>query len=231
MEFRRVLFRSARYEPDRVREVVASLRGGVAGTMRRLVAAWDYVASEKPKNLVINGDFEAVGENEAKAEKDWVTQGAPPGWSAWHRRPRATRFDTVETTGPDDARRRSKKANHAGRITESDSACFLQSIKVMEGESYLCQLKAKRLPDDGNANISLTIRWRTPTGEWHSDGSTDKSVALPPKARGWQPLFLCVDVPKGAGYLVFMCSVIGQAEGAAALFDDTAVYRIAPASK
>jgi len=119
---------------------------------------------------------------------------------------------------------------HQGRVAasigEAGSAVYLQSLQVAPGERYLCELWAKRTAPDAEAGVQLTVRWQTPGGAWLPDNSHDRSAVLLPGTEGWQPLQVAVEVPEGAGRLVFMCSASGRRGEAVAVFDDAAAYRI-----
>ncbi len=203
--------------PGRLGEVTQAFRGEADDEVAALLDAWSYVAREKPENLLANPSFEQSGENQQQAEMDWVTTGAPTGWSTWHRADRDTRFEAT-AEGHD--------GKLAASIADASSAAYLQSVKVAEGERYLCQLWAKREPADGTGTVQLGVRWRTPEGSWYPDSSHDRSVQLQSGLEGWQPLYVLAEAPEDASTLVFMCSTSGQQEGTVAVFDDGAVYRI-----
>ncbi len=203
--------------PDRLAEVTEALRREADDQVTAMLDAWSYIARESPDNLLANPGFEQTGDDRRQPEMDWTTDGAPPGWSTWHRPGRETRFEPV---------RDAREAKLAASIADASSACYLQNVEVTPGERYLCQLWARREPADDRSEVRLAIRWRTPKGSWYPDSSNDRSVQLQPGLPGWQPLYVLVTAPEEGGRLVFMCSVTGQDEQTAAFFDDCALYRI-----
>jgi hypothetical protein len=203
--------------PERVGEVSAAMRASAPADVIGLLDGWTYVAENDPPNLLKNPSFEEAGENQVEAEKDWSTAGAPPGWSTWTRNPETTRFEAVSDAADGD---------RAASIANAASACYLQSVNVQPGEGYLCRLSAMRIPTGGRDEARLTVRWRTAGGSWLADRSSERTATLAREANGWQPLFLFVTAPEGAGKLTFMCSVGGQDEETSAGFDDCAVHLI-----
>jgi len=203
--------------PERVAQVSASMRASAPPDVIGLLDGWTYVSENDPPNLLANPSFEEAGENQTEAEKDWSTAGAPPGWSTWTRDAAATRFESVgEATDGD----------RAASIGNASSACYLQTVNVKPGERYLCRLSAMRVPTKGKSEVRMTVRWRDAGGLWLKDRSSERSAMLPRDADDWQPLFLFMTVPEGAGKLTFMCSVGGQDEETSARFDDCAVNLI-----
>jgi hypothetical protein len=121
-----------------------------------------------------------------------------------------------------------KGRNHsaAASIREGQSACYLQSCKVQAGERYLGLLWAKADPPDKPGGAYLAIRYRDAQGAWHSRTDLEPQISIPEGQKDWQLLAVMVTVPEGTATLTFMAGVRGQAQGAQALFDEGALYRI-----
>jgi len=203
--------------PEMVGEVSAGLRESAPAEVVGLLDGLTYVAENDPPNMLANPSFEEMGENQAEAEADWSTKGAPRGWSIWTNNVEATEFEAVAEASD---------GATAASIVSAGSACYLQTVEVEPGARYLCELSAMRVPQKSKGEVRVSIRWRTPDGAWLKDRSSERSAMLAPDAEGWQPLFVFVTAPEEAGRMVFMCSTAGQAEGVSARFDDCAVYHI-----
>ncbi len=203
-------------EPDRLDVVAAELKG-LAGPLGELSRAWLFVQDRKPRNLLINGDFEKTGPSQAKPDKDWSTTHAPPGWSTWTTGSRPARFVVAAGTGVD--------RSNGVSISKSARACFLQDVAVKPGERYLCCVRAKRTPVGGQGDVMLSVRWRRPNGAWLEPRTQEGSVRLSAGASRFEPLMLLMTVPPGAGKLNYQLGVRDQGEGVTGWFDDAAVYR------
>jgi len=213
----RVLQWFSKDEPGRLAAVAAQLRA-LKGPLGEISRAWLFVREHQPKNLLSNGDFEADGPNRAKAEKDWSTTNAPPGWSTWSTSSHAARFVLAAGKGVD-------RSNAVG-ISEATSACFLQSVRVKPGERYLCCVSARRTPVAGQGDVLLRIRWRRSDGRWLEPSTAEGSVALSASAAGFEPLMLLMTVPPGAGKLNLQLGARNQDEGVTAWFDNAGAYRL-----
>ena len=147
---------------------------------------------------------------------DWSTTG-PPGWYTWRKTDQA-RLGAVA---------QAHRGLLAGGFSNASAGVYVQMLRVNPGERYLCRAWAKRQPADGTSRVVLDIRWKTPKRAWHpTRRAYQYMLDLQPGLADWQPLTLCVDVPEGAGYLVFNCVARDQDEGDLALFDDCGAYRI-----
>ncbi|MBN1345938.1 MAG: DUF4838 domain-containing protein [Phycisphaerae bacterium] len=210
----RVLGWFAAHDPDRASDVADRIRA-LQGPLGKLGKAWLFVQQSKPKNLLINGDFEARSGSPAKAEKDWSAAGAPPGWSTWTTGSQATRFSCAQGEGI---------GNSVGAgVANSENACFLQDIDVRPGQRYLCMVRARRIPARGEGQTMLSVRWRRPDGSWLLPRTHEASVNLSQGAGEFEPLMLLVTVPAGAGKLNYQLGARGQGAGVA-WFDDAGVY-------
>ena len=70
------------------------------------------------------------------------------------------------------------------------------------------------------------MRFRQPNGAWHARNDLEPSTRIVEGLDDWQPLLLLVTIPEGAGSMVIMPGASRQAEGATALHDDVAVYKL-----
>ena len=206
----------ARNAPDELPTAAAKLED-VGGPVAEMVAAWRWVQGTDPPTPLANGDFEDGAPNEDAPEMDWSTSGAPKGWSTWSRSPKA-RLGVVAGGG---------RGGSAGAgIADADSACYLQSCNVKPGEEYYCLAWVRGAPVDLRAGAKLSVRYRTGSGAWHPRRDVEPSIEAAPGQEGWQPLVLLATIPEDAAQLVVMLGGAGQEEGARAVFDDVALYKL-----
>ena len=155
-------------------------------------------------DLAQEGDFAAGPEG-----------GAPAGWTAWQDEKSRGALAWDGTTGASGAG--SAKASGAA------SGCFLQAVPVRPGALYAVRA-SRRLAGRGDAELRL--RWQTAEGRW-TTGAQDVIVTAPGPRDAWSEMVTAAEVPPGAGRLVVLLTVIGQAApGDAAWFDDVRVHRL-----
>jgi len=207
----------AQHAPEKLASVVADLHAMLRGPIGDRVKAWLWVEEHKPPNLLANPGFEEEGRNERAAEMDWKAVGAPRGWSTWS-----------ATTSTTFAVRSAKglKDSAAASISNAQSACFLQTLRVSAGEKYLITCWVKPEPAGKHCGAYLAVRFRDEKGAWHQRTDLEPLVSITEDRAEWQPLTVMVTVPEGAGSLVVMLGARGQSEGAEALYDEAAMYRI-----
>lgn len=205
------------HAPDRLGEVVQRLEALAAGPVGEMMKAWMWVQETGPENLLTNPGFDDPGPNVDVAEMDWRTEGAPRGWSMWSRTPE-TRFEVLGGRG--------RNGSAAASITDSASSTLLQGQRVTPGERYLCVAWTRADPPDLTAAAKLSIRFRDEQGAWHPRRDLEPIVTAVEGIADWQPLVLLVEIPEGAGTLMVMPGAQRQAEGARALFDHVALYRL-----
>jgi len=207
----------AQHAPEKLASVVADLHAMLRGPIGDRVKAWLWVEEHKPPNLLANPGFEEEGRNERAAEMDWKAVGAPRGWSTWS-----------ATTSTTFAVRSAKglKDSAAASISNAQSACFLQTLRVSAGEKYLITCWVKPEPAGKHCGAYLAVRFRDEKGAWHQRTDLEPLVSITEDRAEWQPLTVMVTVPEGAGSLVVMLGARGQSEGAEALYDEAAVHRI-----
>jgi len=210
----------SQHAPDKltgIQERIGSLR---SGTTSDAVKAWLWVQENKPTNLLTNPGFEEAEKNTANAEMDWMTEGAPKGWSIWSTSSPSppARFETLGGKG--------RGGTAAASIVNGVSACYLQQCAARPEEKYLCVCWVKADPPDKHCGAWLAVRFRDASGAWHHRNDLEPSVSAAEGQTDWQPVTVMVTIPEGAGSLMVMPGVGKQAEGARALFDDVALYRI-----
>ena len=203
--------------PDKLASVIERLQDVPGGSVTEMVKAWLWVQQEKPDNLMVNGDFEDAGANTERPEKDWVTEGAPKGWSKWSATPEA-KFAVLGGKGRNDSA--------AASIANAQSTCYLQTHKCSPGEKYLAVCWMKADPQDLTSGAKFGIRFRDEKGAWHERRDLEPSVTIAEAIPGWQPIVVLVTVPEGAASLLLMPGAGGQPEGARVLFDDAALYKL-----
>jgi hypothetical protein len=213
----RVLQWFADHDPAGSDSAGARLKG-LSGPFGGIARAWLLVQQQRPKNLLINGDFEDTGPNAAKAERDGSTTKAPPGWSTWHSGSSPAKFTHAAGKG--------LRSSRGVGITGADSACFLQTLPVKPGERYLCCEYARLLPPSAEADVTLSVRWRKPDGSWLTPSISEASASLSATPRDFEPLMLIVTVPPGAGQLTFLMYARNLGDEETAWFDNAAVYKL-----
>lgn len=207
----------SRHAPDELGDVADRLSRSASGTAGQMARAWLWLQKAKPKNLLVNGDFEDGSPNQQAPEKDWKTERAPKGWATWSRTPRA-RFAVLGGEG--------QGRSAAASIAAAESACYLQTVKARPGETYLCIGWVKGGAAELYCGGKLTVRLRDEKGGWHKRRDLEPSVAMVEGQAGWQPLAVLVNVPEGAGSLIVMLGASHQTEGAQATFDNVALYKL-----
>jgi len=203
--------------PDEMAAAAQRLAGDGTGTVAGMVKTWLAVQARQPENRLVNGDFEDRGENQAPPEKDWVTEGAPKGWSTWTGSA-GTKFEVLGGKG--------RNGSAAASIVQGRSSCYLQTCPVKAGEKYLCVCWAKGEPKDLRSGGNLGIRFRDEKGGWHGRRDLEPTVGMVEGLEDWQPLVLLVTIPEGAESLVVMPGGRSQDDGARVLYDDIALYRV-----
>jgi hypothetical protein len=204
--------------PDKMRSATAALtQNAPPGEITDLIGGWLSVVDAKSPNLVQNGGFEDAARNEQRPEQDWKTEGAPAGWSTWSRDSKA---DLKVLPG------KGCHESAAATISNAGSACFLQNIPVNPGERYVCIAWTKLEPENLLTNAKLVVRFRQKGGGWYARQDAEPLVTALEGQGGWQLLALVAKIPEGVGTLVVMLTANDQAEGATALFDDVALYKL-----
>lgn len=181
------------------------------------ISAWIQVSRDQPPSVLKNGGFEAAATNQQQPEKDWETKGAPEGWSTWSSGGRGT-LKLLRGKG--------RGASLAASLTDVTSGTYLQTVPVQPGERYLVMSWAKSDPEGSDGGATLTVRFRQPSGAWHDREDLEPSTRIVTGLNDWQPLLLLVTIPEGAGSMVIMPGASRQGEGATALHDDVAVYKL-----
>jgi len=169
----------------------------------------------KTGNLMRNGDFAAETVTFDGREEKWQKDGRPAGWSAWQEATSHGKFTWDRDTG------------HAGkgsaRAAGVSGGCFLQSHDVKPGQRYAAGA-FRRLRGKGDA--WMRVRWQTSDGHWTAEGY-DRLLFCDGPPQNWGEMFGVVEVPGGAGKLVILLCVSGQASADdVAWFDDVELHRL-----
>jgi hypothetical protein len=169
-------------------------------------------------NLARNGDFSALTAMSMDgAEQRWREGGPPAAWSTWQREDSKGTFTWDREAGA--AGKGSAKATHVA------DGCFLQTYKAAPGQRYAIRAVCKT---HGNGSAWLRVRWQTADGRWTAEAQ-DRLFYGEPSRDAWQQLFGVVEVPEGAGRLLILLGVGGQAAADdAAWFDDVELYQLNP---
>ena len=192
--------------------------GGNRHLDNNLISAYLKVSAmdPKPTNLMVNGDFEQQGDNQAPAAHDWESSGAPRGWNTWTNTP-----GMVVEVRPGQGRNNSA----AVAITNSrGNGVILQTVNVNPGDTLLCTGWVK---GQGAGTITVGFRFQEKNGKWHQrrdlEGSVDLSSSHAPN---WQPVALYVKTPENCGKVVIMLNGKSQKEGSCVWFDDFEIVRL-----
>ena len=139
-----------------------------------------------------------------------TNEGTPRGWWTWQ---------DEKSSG---TLRHAEGSAHARHVV---SGVIGQIVPATPGQTYVVQA---RLRGEGDGFPHLVVGWKTVDGRWTAD-SQRREFAAPrddmPDA--WREATGLVDVPEGAGQLVFMLSVTGQfTDTDQAWFDDCRLTRV-----
>ena len=140
-----------------------------------------FAETKTPTNLLPNGDF---------AQTDGK---APKGWFTWQEE---------DSTGVFQC------ANGQLKISGAKEAVAGYILKVAPGEVYAVRSRVK---SQGRGLGAIGIGWKTSDGKWTARPYNASFVAsTPPDAAGWQTITGLVEVPRGAGEIVFMTAASAQ---------------------
>lgn len=134
-----------------------------------------------PTTLLPNGDFSRTDGN------------VPRGWFTW------------QADGSTGVFKCEDGQLEIGGALNAVAGCI---VSTTPGEVYAVRLRIK---NQGRGLGALSIGWKTSEGKWTASSRSRRLVAAsPPDADGWQIITDLVEVPGGAGQLVFMASALGQ---------------------
>lgn len=208
-------------QPERAAQIGTDLTAKLpAGFIKDAIDATQWLAQNEKSgtpSLLKNGTFEDTGkntgENTAKAEEDWQTEGAPVGWSSWSRMGLG-KF----TRAP--GRKPGSHGISVSAPASGESATLLQSVSAKPGERYVATAYIK-LEDPINApDVTLSFRYRNKSG-WLKDQNTTQRVR-PTATPGWQKVVLAITVPQDATAFTVMLGT----NAATAVFDDVMLYKL-----
>lgn len=162
-------------------------------------------------NLVQNGDFASAASGAAEPK-----EGRPPaGWGTWQNEKSKGAFAWDGQVGA--------AAKGSGRLSGMADGCLIQTVKTEPGRRFAVEA-VRRLKGRGEAH--LRVRWQTPKGEWIHE---EKDVHIPctEPRDAWGRMLGVVQVPDGAGNLLVLLCVRGQASpDDVAWFDDVRLYAL-----
>jgi hypothetical protein len=188
-------------------------------------------------NLARNGDFGSDKAAGAEGSAIVWKEGRPPaGWSAWQSDSSKGTFTWDRETDASTKRSAQAQEGAAQATTASAAAakgaaraagvaegCFVQRYNVQPGERYAVRAVRKMA---GKGEASIRVRWQTSDSKWTAE-SLDVLVFADGPRDQWREMFGVVEVPEGAGQLVILLGVRGQATpDDVAWFDDVAVYSL-----
>ena len=182
----------------------------------------DLQKNGKLVNLLKNGDFSAAEHSSAPARntsQDWKTVGAPSGWSTWQT------DDSHGTFSQDNSVNHSNKQGGAARVAGTNIGCFIQSVDVKPGDSYIVQ---SWLRQSGQGNGWIRVRWQNADNKWTQQASDVLLFSADGSDKNaWQKIEGLVTVPEGAEKMLILLSAANQPSPQDALwFDDVQVYSL-----
>lgn len=190
-------------------------------SLGHILAAWRWVQAHQPKNLLINGDFRdrrAAPQRPVVPGTDWVSAGAPAGWSFWSRVGDGDYgvMDGEESDGPE----------AVAFIRGATRASLIQNIRVQPGKRYLISVKANISPGSDHGRVTLGARFHTPEGQWHPRRDLEPSITAEGGDGAWQDLTLLVEVPADTGAIVLLLWADRLLGDETARFADVQAYAI-----
>jgi len=176
----------------------------------------------KLQNLLQNSQFEKGKTNAGAAAQtapDWKSVGAPAHWSTWQLEVSHGTFNQ------DNAVSHTSDNSGSGRIAGVTNGCFIQSMAVNPGETYVVGAW-NRLQNKGTCWVR--VRWQTAEGKWTDEPSDVLLFASQnAKAGEWIKIQGAVTVPENAGKMVLLLSAANQTTPQdVAWYDDVYVYKI-----
>lgn len=166
-------------------------------------------------NLAANGDFGAEKATVGDREVVWKEGRTPAGWGAWQKSDSKGTFTWDRAVGA--------AAAGAGCIRNVSEGCFIQGCEAKVGERYAVGA-VRRLK--GRGDSLLRVRWQTADQAWTATAA-DVVILCDGPRDAWAEGFNVVEVPEGAGRLVILLLVRGQASDQdVAWFDDVRLYRL-----
>ena len=166
-------------------------------------------------NLAANGDFGAEKATVGDREVVWKEGRTPAGWGAWQKSDSKGTFTWDRAVGA--------AAAGAGCIRNVSEGCFIQGCEAKVGERYAVGA-VRRLK--GRGDSLLRVRWQTADQAWTATAA-DVVILCDGPRDAWAEGFDVVEVPEGAGRLVILLLVRGQASDQdVAWFDDVRLYRL-----
>ncbi len=174
-------------------------------------------AGENIENLLTNGSFSAeeVDGPDVQQADDWVTEGAPPGWSSWQHPDSTGSFAWDRQVGHD--------GEGSARLSGITNGCVLQKVPVSEGERYGVVAWRKI---EGKGDASIRVRWQDPDNAWHVP-HLDVMIDGSGEPGEWVQMGGVVTVPEGAGFMVPLLGASGQqTQDDVAWYDDVVVFPI-----
>ncbi len=145
-------------------------------------------------NLLMNAEFTRT---DGQAPADWFT------WRS------------------DESRGTFVCADGVAAIRGARQAVVGTMVVAKPGDVFAARLRAKTT----GGLATLSIGWKTTDGKWTAHARNARFVATPPPTEdGWLDIYGLVEVPPGAGQLVFMAGASGQVgDGDVCLFKDPAL--------
>jgi len=166
-------------------------------------------------NLAVNGDFASDKVKVGDRQDVWREGRTPAGWGAWQKSDSKGTFTWDRQAGA--------TAPGAGCIRRVSEGCLMQKCEAEPGQRYAVRA-VRRLKGRGDALIR--VRWQTAEETWTAVAA-DLVILCDGPRDDWAEGFGVVEVPDGAGLLVILLLVRGQASDAdVAWFDDVQLYRL-----
>ncbi|NLS93898.1 MAG: hypothetical protein GXX96_17185 [Planctomycetaceae bacterium] len=194
-------------------KVLSYVRDPVEYARRELA---DLEQNGELPNLLANGEF--TSETAATADGKQVpwSPGRPPaGWSAWQEADSKGDFTWDREVG--------LGAAGSARASGVAGGCFLQGCPAAPGDRFAVRSHVRT---EGRSDVWIRVRWQTDESKWTAE--TKDRIFMPQASAGpWREILGVVEVPEGAGRLVVLLGVAGQAGAEdVAWFDNVLLYRL-----
>lgn len=201
-------------QPDKLASVSKQITSNFpSGSILDAIHSWSWVQENKPKSLLLNGDFVKEGQDNPAAEgADWSGKNAPSNWSTWSSQGNVKFFNAAGRSGAG--------IRIQSDVSGGDNGVAMQRVKLDPSKKYIGVVWMKSTKADDATNATLSFRFSDKNGWYTGEGERVSSNGTP--GGGWQQIIVSSTVPEGATNLTFM---LGSNHGDA-IFDEAVLYEV-----
>lgn len=197
-----------------LRRVIAQHGAGEVGAAARAALRLREHPEQAIQKLADPGFEGPAGKSSKTAAGDTDLKTPPPGWGVWFR---------PNTPGELRWSRTAKRGGERGVLLRGATAgCVLQDIKVKPGEAYLASVYVRGAAN-AKTEAELLIQWKDESGKWLSSAGRRADRLPAGGSTDWTRLAVFVQVPPGAGRLVFGVTTYNQPEQDILQMDDASL--------